>query len=381
MMHRSLEELPLDLVSIADVQAYLQAHDWRQIECSDQQLLVFAGPPNKLGEPMLIALPRSKDLGGAELRLTEALHRLAEIERVPPTTLISRIRAASADAIYLRLLIAPSELPSLETVSSFLSGCRNLVTFSACMELIGQRYFVQPTATARRLSKRFQFGHTYQSSFGFVFQAPVTSEQGQLPFASLEGSPVPLGRRVVERITRGLLMLSTAAQLGDDRLLVERYSEGLNANMCSAVAEMLKVVGDTAVEYSVSWSPLLSAPSDLSRLPPLQLHRSSIPYLEKAAQLLRVGHEGISGEEQTITGVITELHWEDAERGQVRLKSPELGTLHLSLESSQYALACDAHRDRRLVSVTGTLVPTPGKRRKIWNLLYPRDFRILEQLA
>ncbi len=359
-----IDEQHLQDINPEDIRAYLSQKGWQEMRYTDTRLQVFANRQVE-GEPVLLLLPVSRKLSDFYPRLVDALVTLAKVEKTTLDSLLRTIRLTSDDIIRMRLLLPADTMPSIELTAQFLSGFRDLVVFAATIEA-GEttRYFKRSTDIGKQEAQHFQFCHTSQGSFGFAMASPII-EQRLFP----EENP-PLSRRVVERITRGLLTVQDAEIEQNPLPISQRYEDGLNANMCYAVATMLEYLQDTKVEYSVDWSLRLRAPQDIAQFQPISLGSASATYLNRAGDHLKemadAGAKDLG--EREIHGEIVALKSNDEENRSVIITSPHFThDIEATFSEEDYKEACDAHRDKRPISVRGTLISKKGK--KTWQLL------------
>jgi hypothetical protein len=69
-------------VQVADVRKYLLAHGWKSKPYPRPELLVFEGPPDDHGEPIVQVLPSSEDFADYQLGLLELVTALAVIDDI-----------------------------------------------------------------------------------------------------------------------------------------------------------------------------------------------------------------------------------------------------------------------------------------------------------
>ena len=70
----------IDRVSVANVEAYLLSLGWKEQPHPGSDLLVFQGPDDNEGEPILQVLPSSERLRDYRMRLEELIAALSLIE-------------------------------------------------------------------------------------------------------------------------------------------------------------------------------------------------------------------------------------------------------------------------------------------------------------
>ncbi len=350
-MNTFLEEQALKNISIEDIRTYLQQNEWQQVPYADTRLQVFV-LRNSASKPALLMLPVDHELTDFYPRLADALAILARSEQLPTSILLQILQTTGNDVIRLRLQLPEDQRPSIPLVAQFLEGLYNLVVYAACMELSGRRrYFNRPFDEGLQETQQFQFGHTFQGSFGFTMAAPTIQP------TLIEEKPF-VGRRIVERITRGLLTVQKAEMEQDSSVISQQYEEGMNGNMCYAAATMLESLHNIKVEYSVNWSPRVQVPSDIAHLQAISLASTDAPYLQQAGKRLRetakTGAQDLG--EKDIHGTVTELK-QASNRRFVIIESPHYQQkIQADLADDDYRKAANAHLDRRPISVRGTLI-------------------------
>lgn len=364
-----------DPQSLRDLTNYLLATGWKRIKYQNRRLAVYTKELLAGDSPAVIALPEKPTYSDFATRMLEAVQRLAEVEETSLADIYQKIQSMDQDCLRFRLkLPADVALPSLEVTARFLQGARDLVFYAACMEQEARRYFEQPFHVGKEQTQHFQFDHTFHGSFGFTIKSPLPPfHQQLLPGFLPPATTNPIERRVVERITRGLISVKNAEQEHNSEEISNHFTTGLNANMCKALLEMLEELADAPVEYSVRWSLSLSPSSDIAQNSSIVLDKESFTYLGEAARYLETVSPNLE-KDKTIVGTIISLSFENQSERLVTLMADGYGRVSFTLDAADYAIACDAHRDNLVVSVTGTL--QRSSRRGSWTLLSCRDFYV-----
>jgi hypothetical protein len=369
MTQYASDQFSFDAQSLRSITDYLRATGWTRIKYQNRRLAVYEKELQAGDPPAIVALPERSTFSDFSTRMVEAVQRLAEVEETSPQDMYQRIRSTGQDSIFLRLQL-PSNmtLPSLEVTAGFLHGVRDLVAYAACMEQEARPYFTQPFRIGREQAERCLFDHTFQGSFGFTIKSPLPPIE-QLHLAGAGGL---IGRGVVQRITRGLRSVQSAKEKQKSEEISEQYQTGLNGNMCKAVLDMLEELPDTSLEYSVRWSVSLPPAQDVAQFTPIVLDKEASYYLRDAAKYLETTEPDLEYD-KTIEGKVISLNAEKPSERQVTLLADGYGKVSFLLDTEDYVLACDAHRDNRLVTVTGTLQRT-SKAGELWTLMSPRAF-------
>jgi len=375
---------------IPDVTSYLRRAGWNPTESRYSGLLAFQSQIQGAPGPVLVALNRDPSYPDTYRRIADVVNTLSQVEERPPDEIARAIAAVDADVMLWRL---PEDQTagasvSLDLAVHWVQRLRDVVAYAACAEQDPRPYFVKATGIGTQHVRHCRFGHTVPGSFAFRVESPLppyTARVQPVLDPILETAPFP--RRVVERITRGLLIVRDAVLSGDPEPLVRGYRLGLNANLCETLREMLEATGDSGLACDVRWSRSWQPSPELSEPTPIRLEY-------RAAQFLDAGSRGLRQPERAqarpIRGRVVqlraegELESEEFEPDQVSEEGPTITVLastddlrtlrvRVSLPVAEYRQACDAHRDGREVEVSGRL----EKLGKFWTLSGARDFRVL----
>ncbi len=274
----------LQNLHIEDIVAYLKKFGWKPVPHPNKQIQLFEGSSDINGDPIKVALPSYKTLRGANIYIADTINLLSAIEEVPPSVIITKIRNLYRDTLRLRLLHEDAFV-SMHVADTLVSGLRKIISFAASMEEKPNPFFPNELPIGKEQSKQFRFGHTFQGSFGFAVEGLLSPDQLS---RITETGPLPLERRIMERIVRGLGNAQQAIQYNDIGSMVENYRLGFNANLCETLATMMQTSGMT-IEYSVIWSPELRPSDDIQSFQPICLNHEAHQILSDAARALRKG--------------------------------------------------------------------------------------------
>lgn len=359
-------------LSVTDVAAYLHAQGWRGSPSRAGRVTEFVAPPDDEGNTMSIVLPVSDKFEDAPVLVAHAVSVLAELMAEPIANVVRRIRTLRRDVLRVRIMARDSAGLPLHKLAGLVDQVAAVVSFSASAEKEPQPAFDKQRKIGKEFVERCLFGQTFEGSFGLSIEAPVPAAQPLLP--SLE----PFERRVTARVFRGLDTLRRSLELGDPGLLEEDWKEGLNANMCEAFVQMANLAGDDVLIDPV-WSPLVTPPPALARMSPVSIGGHAVELLESVSRGLRTK---VHGRDAELTGHIIRLHARQSKAAgnsvaegerEIVIEGSDGLRVRLTLDFETYRKACNAHRDGRRVSVTGTL-EKPGK---YWVLMRPEGFREL----
>lgn len=363
-----LDERFLDAIRVTDVTSYLGEKGWRRRnDYPRPELLVFDGPADDAGKPMVVTIPASDRFQDFRPRLRDLITLLSQLEERPPEEIASDLVAPHVDRLDVRVMAdfaATGSVP-MGYAPQLVSALRDLLAAAACAEEEPRPFFAQATRIGRKHADRCRFGQTRPGSFIARIECPALTA-GEPAIAE----SVPFARRVTMRIMRGLGMLHTAVLDGRIEHLTSSYAHGLNANMCEALLYLRPELAEPEFEFSVSWARALPPAAELPRV--VRIERRGFDYLSAAARSLRSSTES---EERELRGYIVRLELEGLAGGKILLRFEHGGRkpharVHLGAED--YRKACDAHRDGRMVRVWGRL----EREGKQWRLMSPRDFQV-----
>lgn len=367
--------LYLDELDLEDFRAYVEGAGWKELHYPSDRLMVFEGPLNDDGRSIILSIPTKRGFRDTDDRLLDAINLLSAVEEISPYIIVQKIRSRNLDTMRLRLPIPSNNSPSVEVISSIMHGWRDLIAYSACMEEEEKPYFAKPSPIGKQQAEQFWFGHTFRGSFGLTIESRV-------PEPPQNGQILPLERRIIERITRGLLFVRDAERNRNSKVISDNFMLGLNANMCSALLEVIQGIQETGLEYTVSWSPRWNPSPDVSKPGSILLDKRDLLYIREAERDLKKDKDQLLKAEVTadllegpviIQGPIIELNSDDPDHRKIIVKWEGGQRISIHLELEDYQFACDAHRNGLSISVSGKL----KKVRKTWVLEDPHDLKTI----
>lgn len=251
-------------------------------------------------------------------------------------------------------------------------------TYSACAELSGAKIVKRKLKAANKLSESCRFGQTEIGSFIATFYLPLpnppTPEADLFPDSVPPPEP-PMERRVMRRLLVGLESAKQAEVEGSERPLVDAMVDGMNANMCDSLSELLSLDLNANWLFAGQLDPVWEN-ADIRPSETLLTNRA-IKYLNKASdKLTDVPEFG----DMEIEGMLYLLKHErsTASERTVRLewvKGRSIHKVRALLTPVDYAAACDAHKEERYVRLAGRL----GRVNRRWVLEDVRKFEVLPE--
>src|SRR5271168_674172 len=86
----------VELVRVEDVKSYLLSRGWKQASYPRPELLVFEGPLDDDGEPLIQVLPSSEHTRDYRLRVVELISALSIFEDRPAIAILNDLLAEHA---------------------------------------------------------------------------------------------------------------------------------------------------------------------------------------------------------------------------------------------------------------------------------------------
>ncbi len=367
---------------LEEVTAYIRKAGWRKLDHPNDRILVFLGPIHDDSQNEIkLVLPNGNEFPDAPDKIQSAVQLLSAVENLPEWEIVQKIKNRGVDILRQRIINSTpiSSLP-LESIPYILRALRDLIFYSACMEQDPQSFFDKGRKIGTEFTKKCRFGHTFFGSFGLSIEMPIPPNIQQVSVCDKE--QIPLERRIMERIARGLQFAVRSVNEGDVGILTTSYHQGFNANLYEVMIQLSECLADFTLAYSMTWSTEYRVSEDVRSFSNIQIDPIHYrPFFESAAKTLRTARESVETE---VMGNIIQLHAEleddlslyDVKDRQITLIwEMEKGRkiqLHVSLTADEYRLACDAHRDGRQVIVKGK----PEKQGKLWILTSPSGFQV-----
>jgi hypothetical protein len=380
------EEQSSSMCHLDALKRYLKSKNWSLTD-SNEMTLAYEGPTDDTNRPIRLVLPTNAEFVDTPYMISKAIKLLSAIERCSIDNMSQSIMNSGCDFLRPRI-ITPSNVTniSLSVAKKIVDDLHGLIYDAACLEEDVQPFFAKRRNIGRKYVERCRFGQTFMGSFGLTIEMPIS------PSSPENIEQMPFERRIMVRIAHGLLALRKSSQEADVSILTNDYRKGFNANIYETMQDLMQSLMDCQIEFTFAWSTEYSLPQELSNIGMIRLIPSSVlPYLESAAKQLRKSSES---QDATVTGKIVQLRGDgkigeedvdDLDSSSIESKmiiiewETEKGMRSLIravLSQEDYKLACDAHRDGKVISVKGK----PEKPGKHLILTSPTDFKVLNKI-
>jgi len=357
---------------------YLQHAGWLASDFGRKLNRVFYQDENP--DPVEIFFGRHVDPEEKRKEVFFALKTISEFYERTMVDVSDDIKSLTYDQITSKI---PNEYVVNDTIqlhvaSQYINQMRGFLASSATTELTGERHFKRTRKEAIEYSERCRFGHTFRGSFGFLIESPVGLND--TPSLELGEEPLPLNRRIVERIAVGLSAYSEAVETQNPGAIV-RQGDGFSANMCDAMADVIEETDVSKMVIGIKLSPEWRSEKLAQRLT-FSVEHKNVELLRTAAKSMRVDEKP---RPVTVFGRIRRVETDgnpadlldDPEPKEIEINwaSGDDTLLHvrLMLPNKDYSDACDAHKSGKPVSVSGMLKRVG----RTWRLENPENFKVI----
>jgi len=338
-----------------------------------ERFSLYAGQDIKSNSIELF-LPIQNPNGDNRSQIADAIKLLAAAQDLEPLDVAKEIRAIDRDILLERI---PTENLNDSTISMKMADVAvgslyKLILSSARSEVSPSPFLTRTIKPPQEIMERCRFGHTFKGSFGFSVEMPIPPKPPQMPNQVFE---TPIERKIMQRIVRGIKSTNEAVAGSDPNILVEKYTEGFNADMLSAISTFRRTFPDVNPLYTMRWTKRWAVEKDVRNATEMKIANSdsemkdSIKVIQAAIKTLK--HSEASSE-TTITGNIElaqrkvdiekVLGNEDEDTGIDRivvidgkLSSGAQVRVRALLTKPDFIRACDALKKERAITIKGKI--------------------------
>lgn len=369
-------------VEPALIARYLRRLGWRTQDYGNCQRLYIDATKKSTNDEVEIFFNKNTSDYTRWREATDALITISELYDRPIDDVYSSVKSIIYDLIASRI---PDEYIvndsiQLKIAAEYINQMRNFLASAATAEITGERFYKRTRKEALVYAEKCRFGHTFKGSFGFLIESPVGLNDAPLMEIVSESEDAPFERRVVERIATGLSLYNEATVTQDIGVITGR-TDGFNANMCDALADVIDETEVSRMIIAITPSPEWRS-ALLSDLPPVILERKNIDLLRDAAKSMRVDEDPrpvkVVGRIRRVEtdGNPADLAEDNSSREiEINWPNDDNMLLHVKilLSNADYIAAVEAHKNGNFVSVSGLLTRTG----RSWRLENPQDFQVV----
>jgi hypothetical protein len=380
------ELLPTSLLKAVTPHAlrmYATASGWGRVEGINGGIAVYQNPAAPLRQ---LIIPLDESFDDYAERVHDAVQRLAEFAQRSPLEVLNDLTIPPADVFRLRVQSRAAELGTLPLAEGLdlLQGGHDLLQAAACSAHQPQAYYRRPAfGPVHEFLRSCLIGQTERGSYVVAIIAPVTPELAPTLCDGVEDETLfqnePYERRVTLLLMQALLTLRGTLDRGRSEDLLHAVEQGVSANLCEALAAMSPSDTQAHLQMTMRWSRNRPrVPRNVSSQ--VSFAQGEFALIREAGRRLRAV---VQPRRERLEGPIISLQAEPAQlfeelQGSVTIRTLVEGhaaRVRFRLRQAEYQQACDAHRDRRRIAVTGVLHPDAQAR--LFELTSPQDFRVL----
>ena len=344
----------LGRISLFDLRSYLERMGWRRTTTQNNKWQIFrlqVDSPN----PLELVLPAADRFPDTRVRIDQAVLSISQVEERPIADVCADIVGSNTDSLLIRLRVSndATSIP-IADASKHVKAMRNLLLYSACSEIDAKPHYEQPLPNALDLLSSFEFCHTFSGSFGFEVSNTITK-----PKQVDDLFDAPIGRKMVERIARGVLLLEASVKREEPNVLIEAYESALNARMCDAMAD-IGLDGQVAFDLGIDWASSVTPPEDVVLFKERFIGEPQINMLRFVSEQLKI----VTPSFDRVVGYVVNLHCatnpgDGHARRTVAVKVEH--NLHgmievkMSLGPEFYLRSIDAHSKGKRLAASGQL--------------------------
>lgn len=351
-------------VSPTALSAYARAAGWRRHEPYRAHSDTYIGEDR----PEII-VPRTERLGDYASVVAELIDMFATVVRQDVMTVYRSLVTADRDVVRVRAGQSQDGSVTLNDGVDLIGGARDMLLAAACS--LGESkavYRAGANRSATDLLAGIRLGQTDQGSFVVTLLTPVVPPPMPTLFPDNTHRDAPIERRLTLRLMEILAGVRHAAErtvAGDEDAFGEAVESGVSANLCEALAQVIRSF--PTLDVGVSWAR--TRPVTVWQRA-VRFSRTDAPLLREAARSLR---ERAPRTDVRLYGYVRLLtRGEGEEDGTIRLgafvdQNQKPRSVTALLERQDYERAVQAHKDRAMVVLSGDLERL-GQR---WRLLNP----------
>jgi hypothetical protein len=356
---------PLEQVKIQNFKKYLKDRGWKEEPFERVTALKFRSPrPIRENKYHDILIPGKRELIDYTRIIEIAIEAISAFEGRTFEDVLSQVLIFS-DLLKVQISTPETKIGSIPINQGILLyECVNdLLVYSACAEI-----------SATDFVETCLIGQSQYGSFIANIHCRLERPKQEVLFGDLTA---PFGRKTLLRILRGLKNVEESIQEESPDPIVNNYREGLNANMCGTLVDIVRIGLGNDLEFSTNLEPIFPIPEDIRT--DTSLRPSSEGYLREAEDILK---GEISKEKRELSGYVFQLRrkpGEEGEKGIIKMftvnEDGKLLPVKVKLDDEPYRLAIDAHKNEKMIRITGIL----EKVGSTWQLTEPECLEITDE--
>jgi hypothetical protein len=336
-------------VDYNDALAYLRSRGWHRSPSARHEVAIFRKDAAE------VQIPLDRELADYAEAVATAAMRVARVEGRTAEIVLADLRRPRNDTLRVGRTDGDSEDGTLdfEQSTSLVAGIRRAILSAACsVERPTERFHRRMSfKKAQELVQKCRLGQTERGSFVVAVHCPIDLNQ-----LSIDEH---FGRETVQRLMRSVATTVYALRADGVAAILSQVETDplITANLCDALVEMMPSDERGDLWLSASWSPLISAPTDIPER--VRIDRDMYRAFEDLGRELR---PPVEPKQDQFVGRVVDLHGEDNADGELEgdvslsiQVGEELVRARSSFGPTDYSVAIAAHQKQRYLSVRGLL--------------------------
>jgi hypothetical protein len=364
---------PASAPTPGEVAAYLLQQGWT-LQRSDARWAEYAKQLE--AETVVLEVPQQAGARDYARTMSFLIDDIARLESRTPSAVLRDLKASSMDIVRLAIesaMTRDGRIP-VEAGHRVYEAARDLLLSAACSVIDPRPVFAKrKPEDAMTLLQRARFGQTELGSFVLTIECTIAPRLQQ-PLLTEDGDPdAPLERRACIRLAHALEGTEAAsresAASGQIEPFRRRARDGVSANLCEAMAEMIDATAAETIRASFSFA---SRRPLAARVPRAVVFTSDVAVLLREAAA-RLREEATYPATQLVGPVVKLDSAAPAHGGEAVVYAAVDGKrryIRVALGAEPYRTAINAHLAGAPVRCAGDLV----REGRSWILRNPRDF-------
>lgn len=333
--------------------AYLRAQGWEMSNIVDERFSVWHTHKDEAAEILLPLRATAPDFVSVMAR---TLRQLESVEERSQLEILRDLMNSGFDLIRIATQSPATRdgTVRIEDGLKIFENTREMILAAACAAVQPRSVFhSRKPQQATDFLRKARFGQTEVGSFVLTVLAPITPTLNAVDLFGNDVDDAPFERSVTETLVNAVGKMVSAAEstavLGFSAFQ-EAVKYGVSANLCEAVADLLKSDETTTLKVDVAWAMNRPRPA----IKPIYISQSVAGNLEAAAKSFRATD---TFEDYVIEGPVVKLQHEagdDTGRATILAnlegRARKVGVV---LPLDMYNSAVEAHRSYRLIRLTG----------------------------
>ena len=351
----SSKNYPIEQVHISNLKNYLKDRGWIEESYGREEVFKFKSPrPLYESKYIEVLIPSQEDLIDYNRIVEIAIDTISAFEKRNLEDVLSQV-LSFGDLLKFQISTSKTKtgnIPIDDGITLYKS-ISDLLIYSACAEISLQKSYLRKLKGAVTFIENCQIG---QSQYGsFVANIHCLLKRPRYLNREANRNFTPLGRKTVLRILRGISNIKDSIQENTPEPIINNYDEGLNANMCDTLIDIIDIGHSSDINISTSLEPVWEIPENI--ITDLSITPYARAYLMEASDKLR----GENPEEKRkLEGYVYQLtRRPDEEENTIRLlafdEEKEALPVIIKLDAESYNLAIKAHEKSNLIRITGIL--------------------------